>query len=72
METIRQVVHVRSDRKIELTLPETVEPGLVEIVIVLQPLPNSEQLPRKSLFGFLPRRIDPMEFQRQIRDEWDR
>lgn len=72
METIRQVVTVPSDRKIELTLPETVEPGLVEIVIVLQPLPNSQSLPRKSLFGFLPKRIDPMEFQGQMRDEWNR
>ncbi len=72
METIRQVVNVTRDRKIELTLPETVKPGLVEMVIVLQSLPDSEPRPRKNLFGFLPNRIDPIQFQQEMRDEWNR
>jgi hypothetical protein len=73
METIRQVVHVNRDRKIELTLPDAVQPGLVEIVVVLQPLQQpqsvSEQIP--NLFGFLPTRIDPLQFQQTLRNEWN-
>jgi hypothetical protein len=35
---------------------------------------SSERLPRKSLKrwrGFLPSRVDALEFQLQIREEWD-
>jgi hypothetical protein len=74
METIRQIVLVNRDRKIELTLPEGVQPGLVEIVVVLQPLEQSKstltEIP--NLFGFLESRIDPLQFQRALRDEWSR
>jgi hypothetical protein len=72
METMRQIVQVNSDRKVELTLPEAVEPGLVEIVVVLQPLQRSQTPATQSasLFGFLPTRIDPLQFQHELRDEW--
>ncbi len=73
METIRQIVRVNGDRKIEITLPETTPPGLVEIVVVLQPLqqpPTPTPLP--NLFGFLPYRIDPLQFQQSLRNEWNR
>jgi hypothetical protein len=74
METIRQIVLVNRDRKIELTLPEGVKPGLIEIVVVLQPLerskPPSTEIP--NLFGFLESRTDPLQFQRTLRDEWNR
>jgi hypothetical protein len=73
METIRQIVHVNRDRKIELTLPDAVQPGLVEVVVVVQPLqqslPDSEQIP--NLFGFLPIRVDPLQFQQNLRNEWN-
>jgi hypothetical protein len=75
METIRQVVEVKRDRKVEITLPDTIQPGFFEMVIVVQPMPqaDSEAVPPSSnLFGFLPRRIDPLQFQRQLRDEWNR
>jgi hypothetical protein len=76
METIRQIITVTAERKIEVTLPDSVKPGLVEMVIVLQPLPATYQATqastRQNLFGFLPKRIDPLEFERQIRNEWNR
>ncbi|MCY7320312.1 MAG: hypothetical protein LH660_00520 [Phormidesmis sp. CAN_BIN36] len=76
METIRQIITVTAERKVEFTLPDSVKPGLIEMVIVLQPLPNTPQSKQanihKNLFGFLPRRIDPLEFERQIRNEWGR
>ena len=74
MEIIRQIITVPAERKIEVTLPDSVKPGLVEMVIVLQPLPATSQATQVSthqnLFGFLPKRIDPLEFERQIWNEW--
>jgi hypothetical protein len=84
METIRQIVQVKRDpselgkasRKLELTLPETVEPGLVEIIVVMQTLKSESQSSKAEQltksFGFLPKRVDPIEFQNQLRDEWNR
>ncbi len=76
METIRQIVTVTAERTIEVTLPDSVKPGLVEMVSVLQSLPNTspdlQAIARPSLFGFLPKRIDPLEFERQTRNEWNR
>ncbi|PZV10778.1 MAG: hypothetical protein DCF22_15815 [Leptolyngbya sp.] len=75
METIRQVIEVKSDRKVEITLPDTIEPGLVEMVVVVQSMPQTDletAPPVINLFGFLPHRIDPLQFQRQLRDEWNR
>lgn len=80
METIRQVVKVGKNRQIQLTLPESVEPGLVEVVIVVQPLSNqtksiddrAQENQIVELFGFLPRRVDPLQFQQELRKEWDR
>jgi hypothetical protein len=77
METIRQIVLVNRDRKVELTLPEGVQPGLVEIVVVLQPLEPLEPSERSqsisteipNLFGFLQSRVDPLQFQKTLRDE---
>ncbi|MDF5727567.1 MAG: hypothetical protein PUP92_05890 [Rhizonema sp. PD38] len=77
METIRQVIQVGKSRQIQLTLPESIEPGLIEMVIVLQPVAN--QTPETvasceenqiNLFGFLPQRVDSLLFQKQIRKEW--
>ena len=75
METIRQVVEAKSDRKIEITLPNTIQPGLVEMVVVVQSMPRTDLQtapPSSNLFGFLPQRIDPLQFQRQLRHEWNR
>lgn len=76
METFRQIVTVSPDRKIEMTLPAAIPLGQAEIVVVVQPL--SEQTASTSspdtnnLFGFLEKRIDPLQFERQMRDEWNR
>ena len=75
METIRQVVEVKSDRKIEITLPDTIQPGLVEMVVVVQSMPRTDLQtapPSSNLFGFLPQRIDPLRFQQQLRGEWNK
>jgi hypothetical protein len=80
MKTIHQVVQVDKTRQIQITLPESVEPGLVEVVIVVQPVStqtqpipdHSQKKPIVDLFGFLPRRVDPLQFQQELRKELDR
>ncbi|MEX0271633.1 hypothetical protein AB3R30_21155 [Leptolyngbyaceae cyanobacterium UHCC 1019] len=74
METICQGIEVKSDRKVEITLPDTIKPGLVEMVVTVQPMSRTQieaAPPSSNLFGFLPQRIDPL-LQRQLRDEWNR
>lgn len=76
METIRKVVYVGSDRQLEISLPDTVEPGLVEVVLVVQSLQPVTKISQQGeetldLFGFLPKRIDPLEFQQALRAEWN-
>ncbi|NEO56943.1 MAG: hypothetical protein F6K54_30045 [Okeania sp. SIO3B5] len=75
METIRKVVYVGSDRKLEISLPDTVEPCLVEVVVVVQSLPPVTKISQEGeetldFFGFLPKRIDTLEFQQGLRAEW--
>lgn len=81
MQTLRQIVEVGDDRKLEIILPATVEPGPLEIVVTFQPAQSPEPSPLnkfKSLFGFLKKRlnsfdsVDPVAFQRELRNEWDR
>lgn len=76
METFCQVVTVSSDRKIEMTLPDAIPPGQVEIVVVVQsisePATSASSPAVNNLFGFLPKRVDPRQFERQMRDEWNR
>jgi len=66
------VIEVKGDRKVEITLPDTIQPGFIEMVVVLQSVSQPDLVAASSsshLFGFLPRRIDPLQFQRQLRDE---
>jgi hypothetical protein len=79
METMRQVVQVEPDRKIELTLPNSIQPGLVEMLIVVQPIVQPQATTdatispatAQGMFGFLPKRVDPMAFQQAMRNEWN-
>ncbi|MGE5659168.1 MAG: hypothetical protein ACM37W_21450 [Actinomycetota bacterium] len=48
--------------------------ALVRDRVTTQTQGSSEKLPRKSLKkwrGFLPKRVDALEFQLQLREEWD-
>ncbi len=76
MQTLRQIIEVGGDRKLELTLPDNLEPGPMEVVVTFQPVNVAEPvasplLKFRRLFGFLPKRIHPMGFQRRLRNEWD-
>ena len=75
MGTFRRVVTVSSDRIIEVTLPKTIPLGQAEIVMVVQSIGDTSAHTSLSapanLFGFLPKRLDPLLFERQIRDDWN-
>lgn len=67
MQTLRQIIEVGGDRKLELTLPDNVEPGPMEVVVTFQPVRTVEPvasplLKFRGLFGFLPKRVDPAVF----------
>jgi hypothetical protein len=76
MQTIRQIVKIEDDRRLNLTLPSDITAGLMEVTIFLQPIaPESDRIAptsQPSLFGFLPKRIDPIVFQTDLRNEWNR
>ncbi|MBC6424266.1 MAG: hypothetical protein GDA38_24330 [Hormoscilla sp. SP12CHS1] len=50
------------DRQLEIRLPDAVEPGLVEVIVVVQPLSPLTEVPEEpdeplDLFGFLQKRV---------------
>ena len=78
METIRQIVQINSDRKLEINLPPNIEPGLVEVVVVVQSLnaiaPNPKQKTLDALQGLAEIRknlppVDAVELVRASREE---
>jgi hypothetical protein len=73
MQTIRQIVKIEADRLLNLTLPSEVTAGLMEVTIIIQPVvPEADRASKSNLFGFLPKRIDPIAFQTDLRNEWNR
>ncbi len=77
METVRKIVRLEETvRQLSIALPETIGPGLVEVLVVMQPILQSTEVTQNSyedldLFGFMPDWVDPLEFQQQLRSEWD-
>jgi len=77
METVRKIVRLEeADRQLSIALPETIGPGLVEVLVVMQPILQSTEVTENlsedlNLFGFMPDWVDPLEFQQQLRSEWD-
>ena len=41
-----------------------------KLLVTILDLEQSELNEIENLFGFLPKRVDPLTFQRSIRDEW--
>ncbi len=82
MTTIQQVVDIPEDHRLrlDLPLPEDIPAGRAEIRVTIVPHPeHSESAPSRKPFeglaGCLKEdsaffRMDPVEYQRRIRDEW--
>ena len=80
MPTLRQIVHVRPDRRvrIEFTAPDDVPPGEVDALVVFTaPHGNLQERSRviSSLAGCLARNksfaAGGVAVQREMRDEWE-
>jgi len=77
MHTIQQVVTIPADRRlrIDLSLPDTIPPGVSEILIVFSPAhQKNDRKPLRHFAGSLAASAtfagDPVALQRTLRDEW--
>ena len=74
MLSIKQKYSVSLDRKVSIQLPKTIEPGEHEIIVIVdRPLANTRDK-ETDLMAFsatLDWPVDGLEYQHQIRDEWE-
>lgn len=78
MKTLQIEVDIPADRQLTIQLPEDVEPGKHQVVVVMQPQDlkaerEGGQHHLNELAGQVTSfvEVDAMTWQRQIRDEWD-
>lgn len=80
METLKKIVYVPSNHKLqfELMVPVDFPPGETEVVIILVPK-STPQVKDKNEFLKLAGKLknspnfkgDPLKLQRKLRDEWE-
>ncbi|MGD2180683.1 hypothetical protein [Lusitaniella coriacea] len=71
-DILNQVEHLKPDEQLRLIEDLAI---LVRRRVAATPPDSIQEPPKQNLdrwFGFLPKRIDALEFQLQIRQEWDR
>ena len=74
MLSIKQKYSVSQDRKVSIQLPKTIEPGEHEIIVIVdQPLAytRDKEADLMAFSATLDWPVDGLEYQRQIRDEWE-
>lgn len=78
MKTFQVEVNVSADRRLQIALPDDVEQGTYQVVVVMNPTAVNAAMtaPGQSLNALAGRvqsfaGVDVVEWQRQIRDEWD-
>ena len=77
MQTIQAEITVSDDRRLEIDLPEDIEVGTYQVVLVLNPQPQpletvathqlNEATGKLEIFS----QIDPVQWQQNMREEWD-
>lgn len=77
MQTIQTEVNIADNRRLEIDLPEDIQAGTYQIVLVLNPQPQknddttiqnlNDAAGKLKIFG----QLEPVQWQQQIRDEWD-
>jgi len=77
MNTIQQLVTIPADRRlqIDLLLPDTIPPGVSEMLVVFSPTHQKrDRKPLRHFAGSLAASAtfagDPVALQRMLRDEW--
>ncbi len=74
MLSIKQKYSVSQDHKVSIQLPKTIEPGEHEIIVIVdQPLAytRDKETDLMVFSATLDWPVDGLEYQRQIRDEWE-
>lgn len=77
MQTIQAEVKISDNRRLEIDLPEDIPVGTYQIVLVLNPQPQktgdttiqnlNDAAGKLKIFS----QLNPVQWQQQIRDEWD-
>ena len=77
MRTIQAQVKINSDRQLNVQLPEDIEAGQYQVVIVISPQTTADNSPPKHNLNQLAGKItafkdiDAVAWQQEIRREWD-
>lgn len=79
METLNQTLLIPENHQVFLTLPSRIPTGMAEIVLVIHPQPPKSVVHKEEellkLIGILKDSPnfngDPVQLQRQLREEWD-
>ena len=77
MRTIQTQVNIKSDRKLNIQLPEDIESGQYQVVIVINPQTSIDSNPARHNLNQLSgkitafKNIDAVAWQQEIRREWD-
>lgn len=77
MRTIQTQVNITSDRQLNLQLPEDIEAGEYQVVVVMNPQSDKNTNPPQHKLNQLAGKItafknlDAVTWQQEIREEWD-
>ena len=77
MQTIQTQVNIDSDRQLKIQLPEEIETGQYQIVIVMNPQATNNNSPTEHNLNQLAgkiaafKNIDAVVWQQEVREEWN-
>ena len=77
MRTIQAQVNISSDRQLNLQLPEDIEAGQYQVVIVINPQTPADDISKNHNLNQLAGKIkafkdlDAVTWQQEIREQWD-
>ena len=77
MRTIQAQVNIKRDRQLNVQLPEDIETGQYQVVIVINPQIPADKTPARHNLNQLAGKIkafkdvDAVAWQQEIREEWD-
>lgn len=73
MRIIETQTNITEEHQLTVQLPDDIEAGQYEIAIIINPQSEPPQTKLNQLQGKIKafREIDPVTWQRKIRDEWD-
>jgi hypothetical protein len=73
MRIIETQAQISEDHQLNIQLPDDIQAGHYQVAIIINPQPESQSHFLNQFAGKVQafKNIDPVAWQRQIRDEWD-